>query len=160
MELLLFYASINLELSAFVLMFWSGVTQMYFFNALTAVDKRGKERGGVGGVWKYLLRGAEWGWFWFLWQTCKCSSPFPSSHLGAEISGTQLAEKVVEAKGVSSMLNTTPGLECDAVNSTFSHTRASEKEEWTLENANLSNCARQWEHSVIPSVMLAVTSHC
>lgn len=43
---------------------------------------------------------------------------FPAPIWGAEISGTQLAEKVIEAKGVSSILNTASGLECDAVNST------------------------------------------
>lgn len=81
---------------------------MYFFNALTAVAKREEEQGGGGTV----KRGV-WSWLWFLWHARERSSPFPSSRLGLDVSGSHRAEKVGERRDVRSILSNASCLQGD-----------------------------------------------
>lgn len=106
---------------------------MYFFNALTAVAKGGKEQGG-----KNLLRGGGGSCLWLLWHPWQCSTLFSSSSLGVEISGIHLAKNVWEPTSVSSILNNVSGLQSDGVPPTFCHTRAWGKEKRRIEDSEPS----------------------
>lgn len=125
---------------------------MYFFNALTAAAKTGKEQGG-----KNLIKK---GWV-KLSVACVASlgEQHPISQVlprGKNIRSSP-GKKCGEPKSTSSILNNVSGLQSDVVYPTFPHTRAGGKEYWRMQNSPY--VARQSKISTFPGVVMAETSH-